>query len=279
LKKIALVTGSSSGIGLLTAVELARRGFHVVATMRNLGRRGRLDEAAATAGVTESMEVRRLDVTELPAIPLIVKDVVRDHDRIDVLVNNAGFAMAGFAEDMRLEEIRQQFETNFFGQVAMTQAVLPTMRAQHSGHIIMVSSISGLVGQPVISSYSSSKFALEGWSEALRLETRSLGIHVVLVEPGSFRTDIWDRNARVGEFALSRESPNHERGGRFSELVKSVQKDDPIKVAWLLARIAEDPNPRLRYVIGCDAHVQRWLRTLTPWRLYEKLVLKFLKMD
>jgi len=225
-EKVALITGSSSGIGLLTAIELARRGYRVVATMRDVARRTRLDEAAERAGVAGQLDVRRLDVTETDTIPALVEAVVRDYGRIDVLVNNAGFAMAGFVEDLRLAEIRQQFDTNFFGHVAMTKAVLPAMRRQRSGHIIMVSSISGRVGQPVLSSYSSSKFALEGWSEALRLETFWLGIRVVLVEPGSFGTDIWERNARIGEDVLRADSPNRERAERFAAMAKKLHKAD-----------------------------------------------------
>lgn len=277
--KVAVITGASSGIGLLTAVELARRGHRVVASMRNLERRARLDEAAQRAGVAGRLDVRRLDVTEFASLPGFVDAIANDHGRIDVLVNNAGFAVAGFAEDLRLEEIRRQFETNFFGQVAMTKAVLPVMRRQRSGHIIMVSSVSGRMGQPVVSSYSASKFALEGWSEALRMETRSLGIHVVLVEPGSFETDIWTRNAQIGEFALSQESPNHQRGARFAEQVKKVRKAEATPVARLIARIAEDPNPRLRYLIGHDAHLMMWLRALLPWKAYEKLVRRATRID
>jgi NAD(P)-dependent dehydrogenase (short-subunit alcohol dehydrogenase family) len=277
--KVALITGSSSGIGLLTAIELARGGYRVVATMRDLGRRTHLDEAAERAGFSGQLDIRRLDVTEFDSIPGLVEAVARDRGRIDVLVNNAGFAMAGFAEDLRLAEIRQQFETNFFAHVAMTKAVLPVMRRQRTGHIIMVSSISGRVGQPVLSSYSSSKFALEGWSEALRIETFSLGIRVVLVEPGAFGTDIWQRNAKVGEDALRDDSPNRQRGARFAEMAKKLHKADAIVVARLIARIAADPNPKLRYRIGFDAHLQRWLRALLPWRAWEKLVAKAVKID
>ena len=278
-EKLALITGSSSGIGLLTAVELARGGYQVVATMRDLARRTRLDEAAERAGVADKLDLRRLDVTETDTIPALVDAVVRDRGRINVLVNNAGFAMAGFVEDLRLAEIRQQFETNFFGHVAMTKAVLPIMRRQRSGHIIMVSSISGRVGQPVLSSYSSSKFALEGWGEALRIETFSLGIRVVLVEPGSFATDIWERNARIGEDVFRADSPNRERGERFAAMVKKLRKPDAIVVARLIARIAADPNPKLRYRIGLDAHLQGWLRALLPWRAYERFVAKAVKID
>ncbi len=278
--KIAVVTGASSGIGLLSAVELAKDGFFIVATMRDPGRRQHLDEAAQAAGVQEKIEVRQLDITQFASLPQAVAAIIRDHQRIDVLLNNAGFAMSGFAEDMRLEEIRQQFETNFFGHVAMTQAVLPVMRKQCSGHIIMTSSISGLVGQPVVSSYSASKFALEGWSEVLRIETHSLGIRVVLVEPGAFKTDIWDRNVRIGSFALTPESPNHERARRFAQWVqKDVHKRDAREVAHLIARIARDPNPSLRYRIGRDATVQYWLRKLVPWKTYEKMVAKAVRID
>jgi len=278
-ERIALITGSSSGIGLLTAIELARGGYRVVATMRDLGRRARLEEAAERAGVAGQLDVRLLDVTETDSIPGLVEGVMRDHGRIDVLVNNAGFALAGFVEDLRLVEIRQQFETNFFAHVAMTKAVLPVMRRQHAGHIIMVSSISGRVGQPVLSSYSSSKFALEGWSEALRLETFSLGIRVVLVEPGAFGTDIWQRNAKIGEDAFRADSPNRGRGERFAAMAKKLHKADAIVVARLIARIAANPNPKLRYRIGLDAHLQRWLRAVLPWRIYEKLVAKVVKID
>ena len=151
--KVAVVTGSSSGFGLLTVVELAKAGFTVIATMRDPRRRTRLDAALAAAGdnLVSQVDVRPLDVTNFETIPSTISEIVRDHGRIDVLVNNAGFAVGGFAEDVLLEELRQQLETNFFGQVAVTKAVLPTMRAQRSGHIIMVSSILGLMGQPVIS--------------------------------------------------------------------------------------------------------------------------------
>ncbi len=277
--KIALVTGSSSGIGLLTAVELAKAGFRVIATMRDLGRRERLDKAASAAGVGDKLDIQRLDVSEIAAIPAFAEKLVADYGRLDVLVNNAGFAVAGFAEDVKLDELRQQFETNFFGHVALTKAVLPMMRQQRSGHIIMVSSISGLHGAFSVSSYAASKFALEGWSESLRLEVNALGIKVVLVEPGAYKTDIWDRNARIVEKALDGSSPNRERGARFKERVQGIPKRDPIEVARLIARIAQDPNPRLRYLVGADAHIQLWLKRLLPWTWHEKLIARMLKVD
>ena len=277
-ENVVLITGSSSGIGLLTTVELARAGFRVIASMRDLGRRQRLDDAAAAAGVGKNIDVRRLDITEFDGIPEFIAQLERDYGRLDVLVNNAGFAMAGFAEDLLLEELRQQFETNFFGAVAVSKAALPIMRRQRSGHIIMVSSIGGRISAPVIGAYDSSKFALEGWSESLRIETRSLGIRVVLVEPGSYQTDIWERNVRLGSAAVDRSSPNHERADRFSEMVKKVHKADPLPVAKLITRIAQVPNPRLRYRVGFDSHLQFWLHTLLPWKMYEKLVIRVTKI-
>ena len=280
-EKVAVVTGSSSGIGLLTTVELARRGYRVVATMRDVGRSGRLEEAAQKAGVRDRLDLRRLDVTEFDSIVPVVDQIANDHGRIDVLVNNAGFSVAGFAEDLKVEEIRHQFETNFFGNVAMSKAVIPMMRRQRSGHIIQVASVGGRLGQPMLSAYCGSKFALEGFSESLRIETHSLGIRVTLVEPGAYDTDIWERNVKIGEKALDPSSPNKERSQRFSEFVKSsaTHRRDAREVAQLIVRIANDPNPKLRYLIGVDARIQVWLKRILPWRSYERMVAKAVKID
>jgi NAD(P)-dependent dehydrogenase (short-subunit alcohol dehydrogenase family) len=277
--KIALITGSSSGFGLLTSIELAKAGFRVVATMRDLSRRDRLDQAAVAAGVAGQLDIRALDVTDFDALPAFVDAVVRDCGRLDVLVNNAGFAVAGFAEDIRLEELRRQFETNFFGAVAMTKAVLPIMRRQHSGHIIMVSSIGGLLGSVSVSSYSASKHALEGWSESLRLEVNALGIKVVLVEPGAYLTDIWTRGAVMGEKATQETSPNIQRSLRMRNRIQALPKRDPIEVARLIASIAQDPNPKLRYLVGRDAKIQLAMKRILPWKSFEKVIANFLKID
>ncbi len=279
-KKVALITGASSGFGLLTAVEMAAAGYQVVASMRNLDRRTKLEEALAKRNASSAVDIRQLDITDTASIPRVIDEVVASHGRIDVLVNNAGFALAGFLEDISLEELRRQFDTNFFGHVAVTKAVLPVMRRQRSGHIIMIGSISGRCAPPVIGSYAASKWALEGWSEALRIETQALGIQIVMVEPGSYETDIWTRNAQIGSFALTPDSPNHARGRRFSEHIqKSVHRADPREVAQLILRIAQNPHPRLRYVAGKDAKMQLMLKNVLPWRRYEKLVAKFMKID
>lgn len=280
-EKIAVVTGSSSGIGLVTCVELARNGYRVVATMRDTGRSARLEEAATKAGMRDRLDLRRLDITETDLLASAVEEIVRDHGRIDVLVNNAGFSSAGFAEDIQLHELRHQMETNFFGNVAMTKAVLPVMRRQCAGHIIQVSSVGGRASAPLLSSYSASKFALEGWSEALRVEVHSLGIRVVLIEPGDYDTDIWDRNVVIGKQAQHPSSPNRERSQRFVEFIKSraAKRRDPREVAQLIVRVANDPNPKLRYVIGPDAKLHLRFRALMPWRRYERIVAKQTRID
>jgi len=280
-QKVAVITGSSSGIGLLTAIEFAQSGYLVVATMRDLGRRGRLDEAAQKAGVRDKLDLRCLDVTEFDSIAGAVDAIVRDHGRTDVLVNNAGFSMAGFVEDLALSEIRQQLETNFFGNVAMSKAVLPVMRRQKSGHIIQIASVGGRLGQPLLAAYCSSKFALEGFSESLRIETHSLGIRVVLVEPGAFETDIWTRNVTIAKGGTDPNSPNKERSERFVEFIKQSAKHrrDAREVARLILRIANTPNPRLRYMIGTDAKMQVWLKRLLAWKTYERMIAKAVKID
>jgi NAD(P)-dependent dehydrogenase (short-subunit alcohol dehydrogenase family) len=278
-EKIALVTGASSGFGLLTSVELAKAGFRVVATMRDLARRDRLDHAVDAAGMAAKIEVRALDVTRFETIPGFVDGVVRDYGRLDVLVNNAGFVVAGFAEDINLEELRLQFETNFFGAVAMTKAAVPVMRRQRSGHIIQISSIMGLHGSVTVSSYSASKHALEGWSESLRMELNALGIKVVLIEPGAFQTGIWTRGAVMGEQATKETSPNIRRSLRMRSRFEKLPKADPIAVARTIVAIARNPNPKLRYVVGRDAKIQLAMKRLLPWKWHEKVMANFLKID
>jgi NAD(P)-dependent dehydrogenase (short-subunit alcohol dehydrogenase family) len=279
-ERVALITGASSGFGLLTAVTLARRGWHVLATMRDLTRRDRLEAAARSAGVLERIEFHVLDVTNLEQIAAIADAVAGRGLRLDALINNAGFAMAGFAEDVTDAELRKQFDTNFFGAAAVTRAFLPQLRRQGSGHIVMVSSISGRSGFPGASSYSASKFAMEGWSETLRFELKSLGIQVVLVEPGAFETDIWTRNATISERTLDVQSPNAARIARWRKGVESSKKQPHAQVvADGIAAILDDPRPRLRYVFGKDAKMAVILRRLLPWGVFERLILNVSGID
>lgn len=190
---IALITGTSSGFGLLTALTLARRGYKVIATMRDLNRKDELVEQAEQAGVLERIHLMTLDVTDESSVASAIHAVTELFGRIDVLVNNAGFAVGGYVEEVSMEAWRRQMETNFFGLIAVTKGVLPIMRMQRAGLIINVSSVSGLTGFPGYAPYAASKFAVEGFSESLRQEMLSFGVRVVLVEPGSFRTPIWGK--------------------------------------------------------------------------------------
>jgi NAD(P)-dependent dehydrogenase (short-subunit alcohol dehydrogenase family) len=280
MAKTALITGASSGFGLLTTVTLARRGWRVLATMRDLNRRGLLEKAACAAAVMERIEIQQLDVTKAEEISAVAALMERNGSPLHAVVNNAGFAVPGFAEDVTDAELREQFETNFFGAAAVTRAVLPQMRRQGFGHIVMVSSVSGRGGFPGVSSYVASKFALEGWTETLRFETRALGIQVVLVEPGSFETDIWTRNAKISARMLDPNGPNAARVSRWrDELERNNKKANPQIMADTIAAIVEDPKPKLRYVIGKDAHIALLLRHVLPWSAFERLMIKVAGMD
>jgi NAD(P)-dependent dehydrogenase (short-subunit alcohol dehydrogenase family) len=278
--RMALITGASSGFGLLTSLALARRGWRVLATMRDLARRDRLEKAAREAGLLDRIEFQTLDVTNPNQIAALASLIEKRPVPLNALINNAGFAMAGFAEDVADAELRKQFDTNFFGAAAVTRACLPQMRRQGFGHVVMVSSVSGRMAFPGLGSYVASKFALEGWTETLRLEMRPLGVQVVLVEPGSFDTDIWDRNALPASGLTDPSSPNAARAARLRSGMESrVHRANPEVVAERIARILENPHPRLRYVMGRDARMGLALRNLLPWGVFERIIIKAAGID
>ncbi len=273
--RTALITGASSGFGLLTTITLARRGWHVLATMRDLDRREKLAASAHAAGVADRIEFLPLDVTRTDHITTLSHLIAQRKTPLHALINNAGFALPGFADDVTDAELRQQFDTNFFGAVSVTRAFLPQLRRQGFGHIVMVSSISGRMGFPGVSSYSASKFALEGWTETLRYELKPLGIQVVLVEPGAFETDIWDRNARLAAGLLDPLSPNAARTShRRSRIQGNQKRADPQVVATTIAAILDRKRPRLRYLVGKDAKLSILARALLPLAWFERIVLK-----
>ncbi|HET7799075.1 MAG TPA: SDR family NAD(P)-dependent oxidoreductase [Humibacillus xanthopallidus] len=193
-RQVALVTGTSSGMGLHAAVELARRGLSVVATMRDVSRSDRLDAAAADAGV--QLDVRALDVTDHEAARACVDGVLADHGRIDVLVNNAGRGAVGTAEQLGLDEIRDQLEVNYLGPVALTKLVLPTMRAAGSGRVLTVTSVGGAVGQPFADAYCGAKFAVEGFMQSLSTVMLAHGVWVSVIEPAAVASDFVSNVAR-----------------------------------------------------------------------------------
>jgi NAD(P)-dependent dehydrogenase (short-subunit alcohol dehydrogenase family) len=280
-KKTALITGASSGFGLLTSITLAKRDWHVLATMRDLNRRNNLESAAQSAGVLDSIEYLPLDVANAEQITSIADQLAKREDPLHALINNAGFAVPGFAEEVTDAELRDQFDTNFFGAAAVTRALLPVMRRQGFGHVVMVSSISGRLGFPGVSSYAASKFALEGWTETLRYEMAAFGINVILVEPGSFDTDIWTRNAKLTEKMLDPQSPNAARLARWQSRIEQSSKNraNPQIVADLIANILENPRPKLRYVVGRDARMSLLIRRLLPAAIFERLIVKLSGMD
>lgn len=277
-KQLAVVTGSSSGFGLLTSLELAKKGFYVIATMRDTKKQLNLINEAEQYGVKDQIEVHPLDVTSRESIDQW-RAFIEGKGRIDVLVNNAGFAGAGFAEEVTVEEYRQQFETNFFGVVGVTQAILPLMRKQGRGKIINMSSISGRIGFPGLSPYVSSKYALEGWSESLRLELKSFGIDVVLLEPGSYHTNIWTSGKQISERSLQKDSPYYEVMTKIEQHIEkgATSFGEPIDVAKLIASIAVKKKTSLRYPIGKGVKPAILLKKILPWSLLEKYILKNVK--
>jgi NAD(P)-dependent dehydrogenase (short-subunit alcohol dehydrogenase family) len=269
---VALVTGASSGFGLLSAVELARRGHRVIATMRDPARRERLDQAAAAAGV--ELEVVPLDVTSQESID----DAAARVGPVDVLVNNAGFGLGGFFEDLAMDELREQFETNFFGLCAVTKAFVGGMRERRRGRIINVSSISGRIGNPGLSAYVASKFAVEGLSEALRVELLPYGVYVVLVEPGTYRTDIFDRNRRIAKRSSDPSSPYAASTEKLTRLVDDLvakSTADPADVAKVIVRAATVKRPKLRWLVGRDARAEALAKSILPSSTFERIILKY----
>ena len=185
--KIALVTGTSSGIGLSTAVQLAQHGFTVIATMRDTTKATALEAQAHEAGV--NIDVRQLDVQDDASVTKCVQEVIKSYGRIDLLVNNAGAGFLGTMEQTSMQDLQRTMEVNFFGVWRVTQAVFPAMRRAHSGRIITITSVGGLIGQPFNDAYCAAKFAVEGFMEGLAPVAKRLGIDVCLIEPGPVNTN------------------------------------------------------------------------------------------
>ncbi|PDY91413.1 short-chain dehydrogenase [Bacillus anthracis] len=277
-KKVAIITGSSSGFGLLTTLELAKKDYLVIATMRNLEKQANLLSQATQLNLQQNITVQQLDVTDQNSIhnfQLYIKEI----NRVDLLINNAGYANGGFVEEIPVEEYRKQFETNLFGAISITQLVLPYMREQKSGKIINISSISGQVGFPGLSPYVSSKYALEGWSESLRLEVKPFGIDVALMEPGSYNTNIWEVGKQLATNQSDTISPYKEYMDKIQKHINSGSDTfgNPIDVAKKIVDIAEAKRTTLRYPIGKGVKFMILAKKILPWRLWEYLVLRNLK--
>jgi NAD(P)-dependent dehydrogenase (short-subunit alcohol dehydrogenase family) len=255
-QNVALVTGSSSGIGFETALLLARNGFKTYASMRNLGKSKDITQVANREKLP--LQVLQLDVNGDVSVKQAVEKIVAAEDqRIDVLVNNAGYGLFGALEDLSIEEIKAQFETNFFGVVLVTQQVLPVMRKQKSGTIVNISSVGGRIGIPGLSAYHSTKFALEGLSESISYELEPFGIRVVLIEPGFIRTSIMNSSI-IAKKAQDPSSPYFSLTRQLERSFKSAMENTsasspPEEVAKVVLQAIRSTNPKVRYAVGNDA--------------------------
>jgi len=273
LDKVAIVTGSSSGIGFAASVLLARNGIYTYASMRNITKANTIKEIAKKENLP--LHVIQLDVTDDKSVKSAVNNVLEEKKRIDVLVNNAGYGLMGCIEDISMEEVKAQFETNLFGIIRTTQAVLPAMRKQKHGIIVNVSSIAGRIGFPGTSAYISTKFALEGLSESMRYELEPFGIKVVIVEPGVVRTNFMNA-AILARKALDSKSPYAQLiqkvGTGFKLLVEHGTPPEEVAKAILKAVTAENPEPR--YLVGNDAAIIMEARKSMSDAEFEKFMKK-----
>lgn len=267
-----LLTGCSTGLGLETAVYLAKCGFDVYASMRHLDRRARLDAAALQADVR--LGVVRLDLTDRDSIEAAVQRVVAQSGGIFGLVNNAAIILRGPFEDLGEDEIRRVYDTNVFGTMAVTRAVLPHMRAAGHGRIVTISSVGGRIASFGLSAYCSSKFALEGFAEALALEIAPFGLHSVLVEPGIFDSPYWTQNRGLARNADAPGSSYYEMFRRHEEIANRVAKrthNSPTHVARAVHEALTAQQPRMRYLVGQPASLLVALRRYAPSELFERV--------
>ncbi|ALI35059.1 Cyclopentanol dehydrogenase [Candidatus Nitrosocosmicus oleophilus] len=255
-QKVAVVTGSSSGIGHEIALILARNGFLTYATMRDLQKNSKLKSIKDEENLP--LEFIQLDVTDENSVKTAVQKIYDDVGRIDMLINNAGYGLTGAFEDLSIDEIKTQFETNFYGLIRTTQAILPIMRKQKSGTIVNMSSGAGRFGFPMGSAYVSTKFAVEGLSESLSYEVEPFGIRVILIEPGMIKTNF--SNASI--MAKKSIDPN----SSYAPLMKNMQTgfnkllenaSSPQLVAQITLDAMTSDKPNLRYLAGKD--VEQWV--------------------
>jgi NAD(P)-dependent dehydrogenase (short-subunit alcohol dehydrogenase family) len=251
MEKVALVTGSSSGIGYETSLSLARDGYFTYASMRDLNKAKEIRKISEDEGLP--LEVIELDVDNEQSVELAINTIFGNKGRIDVLVNNAGWGMWGTTEDVSLDEFKEQFETNFFSVVRMIQKVAPIMRKQGTGDIVNISSIAGRIGFPVFTAYNSSKFALEGLSESLRFELRPFGVNVIIIEPGVIKTNFI--NAMKTAKKADESDVYRDITLKVVTGVKMMAEmgTSPKEVANVIMSAIKDEKSLPRYVVGNDA--------------------------
>jgi NAD(P)-dependent dehydrogenase (short-subunit alcohol dehydrogenase family) len=278
-QSVALVTGSSSGIGFETSLLLARNGYHTYASMRNLGKSKTITEISNREKLP--LSVIQLDVDDDNSVKDAIYRIENEQGRIDVVVNNAGYLLIGSLEELSIREFKEQFETNFFGAIRVIKEVLPILRRQRAGTIVNISSLAGRVGLPLNSPYVSSKFALEGLSESMAYEIEQFGIKVVLVEPGYIKTNVANsfktgKNVVVTAANKKNNSPYAEFiQNRIAALGPSVEAGlDPIEVAKVILKAATSENPDLRYLIGEGAVKLMDMRKNTSDENFRRLIME-----
>lgn len=247
-EKTLLITGVSSGFGRALAEQALKEGHRVVGTLRNAQDKQAFDQLkpGSTFGYV-------LDVTHSELIPATLADIEAEVGPIDVLVNNAGYGYESVVEEASLDAVRQQFEVNVFGAVAMIQGVLPYMRQRRAGHILNITSMGGIITMAGLGIYHGSKFALEGISESLAKEVKGLGIHVTAVEPGGFRTDWAGRSMTRGERSISDYDEVFEPLRQRRQAYSGKQLGDPIKAAQVMLKLIATANPPMHLLLGSDA--------------------------
>ena len=265
--KTALVTGASSGIGEATALQLAELGYTVYAAARRVERMSDLAD--------RGIRTRSVDVTDDPSMVALVEMIIADTGRIDVLVNNAGYGSYGALEDMPIEEARRQFEVNVFGLARLVQLVLPQMRAQRDGYLVNVSSMGGRIWEPLGSWYHASKFAVEGLSDSLRVEVAEFGIKVVIIEPGSIRSE-WSAIAADHLEATSANTPYANQAKVVGAVLRRVDRSQmasgPEVVAEVIAKAVQSAKPRTRYVVGGGARSILLAERILPDRGFDRFI-------
>ena len=251
MEKVAIVTGSSSGIGFETALALAKEGYFTYATMRDTTKSGKIKEIAQKENL--KINILELDVDDENSVKAAIAQILDQKQRIDVLVNNAGWGLWGCVEDVSVDEFKEQFETNFFSIIRLIQEVAPTMRKQSSGTIVNVSSVVGRIGFPASPAYISSKFALEGLSESMRFEFAPFGVDVIIIEPGVIKTDFM-KNMKMAKKSELDTVYKDITTKVVSGVKMMVEMGTPPKeVANTIVKAIKDKKPLPRYVVGNDA--------------------------
>ena len=265
--KTALITGASSGIGKAAAVQLAELGYTVYAGARRVERMSDMAD--------RGIRTRALDVTDDATMVALVEAIIAETGRIDVLVNNAGYGLYGALEDVTIEEARRQFEVNLFGLARLTQLVLPQMRAQRDGYVINISSMGGKIWEPLGSWYHASKFAVEGLSDSLRVEVAEFGIKVVIIQPGSIRSE-WSGIAADQLEATSANTAYARQAKIIGAALRAVDRmplaSGPEVVAEAIAKAVQSPKPHTRYVVGGGARGILLAERILPDRGFDKFI-------